>query len=64
MKSENIITVIDELGNIINEFKSEIKFKDEQIEKLNKKITYIEQILDFYSKKWFFLDYSCQIVKK
>ena len=51
MKYENIITVIDELGNIINEFKDEIKFKDEQIEKLNKKITYIEQVLDFYSKK-------------
>lgn len=51
MKCENIVTVIDELGNLIKEFKDEIKFKDSQIEKLNKKIEYIEQVLDFYSKE-------------
>lgn len=48
---ENILTVIDELGALIEKYKSDIKFKDYEIERLNKKITQIEQYVDFYSKK-------------
>lgn len=48
---ENILTVIDELGALIEKYKNEIKFKDYEIERLNKKITQIEQYVDFYSKE-------------
>lgn len=48
---ENILTVIDELGALIEKYKDEIKFKDYEIERLNKKITQIEQYVDFYSKE-------------
>lgn len=48
---ENILTVIDELGALIEKYKNDIKFKDYEIERLNKKITQIEQYVDFYSKE-------------
>lgn len=48
---ENILTVIDELGNLLNKYKDEIKYKDYEIESLKKKITEIENYIDFYSKE-------------
>lgn len=40
--SNNILTVIDELGSLINDYKDKIRFKDYEIERLNKKIETIE----------------------
>ena len=48
---ENILTVIEELGALIKEYKQEIKFKDIQIEHLKKKVEYIEQAQDYYLKE-------------
>ena len=48
---ENILTVIDELGSLLNKYKEEIKFKNYEIESLKKKIEQIEQYIDFYSKE-------------
>lgn len=48
---ENILTVIDELGNLLNKYKDKIKYKDYEIESLKKKIEQIEQYIDFYSKE-------------
>ena len=48
---ENILIVIDELGNLLSKYKDEIKFKDYEIESLKKKIESIEQYIDFYSKE-------------
>lgn len=48
---ENILIVIDELGNLLNKYKDEIKYKDYEIESLKKKIESIENYIDFYSKE-------------
>lgn len=48
---ENILVVIDELGNLLNKYKDEIKYKDYEIESLKKKIEQIENYIDFYSKE-------------
>jgi len=51
MDNKNILTVIDELGSLIEKYKEEIKFKDYEIDSLKKKIEQIEQYIDFYSKE-------------
>lgn len=48
---ENILTVIEELGSLLNKYKDEIKYKDYEIDSLKKKIEQIEQYIDFYSKE-------------
>lgn len=48
---ENILTVIEELGNLLSKYKDEIKYKDYEIDSLKKKIEQIEQYIDFYSKE-------------
>jgi peptidoglycan hydrolase CwlO-like protein len=48
---KNILTVIDELGALIENYKDEIKYKDYEIDSLKKKITEIENYIDFYSKE-------------
>lgn len=48
---DNILTVIDELGNLLSKYKDEIRYKDYEIESLKKKIEQIEQYMDFYSKE-------------
>ena len=48
---ENILTVIDELGALIEKYKDEIKYRDYEIDSLKKKIEQIEQYIDFYSKE-------------
>ena len=48
---ENILTVIDELGALLNKYKDEIKYKDYEIDSLKKKITEIESYINFYSKE-------------
>lgn len=49
MENKNIITVIEELGEIISKYKDDIKFKDYEIERLNNKIETIEKYVNFYS---------------
>lgn len=49
MENNNIITVIEELGEIISKYKNDIKFKDYEIESLRKKIETIEDYISFYS---------------
>lgn len=46
----NIITVIDELGALLTKYKEELKFKDYEIERLNKKISHIEQYVSYYEE--------------
>lgn len=48
---ENILIVIDELGNLLSKYKDEIKYKDYEIESLKKKIESIEQYIEYYSKE-------------
>lgn len=48
---ENILTVIDELGALIEKYKDEIKYKDWEIDSLKKKIEQVENYIDFYSKE-------------
>lgn len=50
MENNNILTVIDELGALIEKYKTEIKFQKYEIENLNKKITQIENYIDFYTE--------------
>lgn len=45
---ENILTIIEELGALIKEYKQEIKFKDIEIQHLKNKIQYIEQAEEYY----------------
>lgn len=45
MENKHILTVIDELGHLLETYKDEIKFKDLQIENLNKKIERIESYI-------------------
>lgn len=51
MKDKNIITVIEELGEIISKYKDDIKFKDYQIQSLKEKIEQIESYLDVIQNK-------------
>ena len=51
MENNNILTVIDELGALIEKYKDEIKYKDYEIDSLKKKIEQVEQYIDFYSKE-------------
>lgn len=46
---ENILLVIDELGNLLSKYKDEIKYKDYEIERLKNKIEQIEQYVEYYS---------------
>lgn len=48
---DHILTVIDELGALIEKYKDEIKYKDYEIDSLKKKIEQIESYIDFYSKE-------------
>ena len=48
---ENILTVIDELGALIEKYKDEIKYKDWEIDSLKKKIEQVGNYIDFYSKE-------------
>ena len=48
---DNILVVIDELGSLLSKYKDEIRYKDYEIEGLKKKITEIENYIDFYSKE-------------
>ena len=48
---DNVLTVIDELGALIETYKDEIKYKDWEIDSLKKKIEQIENYIDFYSKE-------------
>lgn len=45
MNTNNIVTIIEELGEIISKYKNDIKFKDYEIERLNKKVKSIEDYL-------------------
>ena len=45
MNTNNIVAVIEELGEIISKYKNDIKFKDYEIERLNKKVNSIENYL-------------------
>lgn len=47
----NILVVIEELGDLLSKYKDEIKYKDYEIESLKKKIEQIENYIDFYSKE-------------
>ncbi len=47
----NILTVIEELGALIEKYKDEIKYRDYEIDSLKKKIEQIESYIDFYSKE-------------
>jgi len=48
---ENILTVIDELGALIEKYKDEIKYRDWEIDNLKKKNEQIENYIEFYSKE-------------
>ena len=46
MNTDKIIIVIEELGEIISKYKNEIKWKNCEIERLNKKVKSIEDYLE------------------
>ena len=48
---ENILTVIDELGALIEKYKGEIEIKDWEIKRLKNKIEQIENFANSYSKE-------------
>lgn len=50
MEQKNILTVIEELGSLIEKYKSDIQLKEWDIERLNKKIKQIEDFANFYSE--------------
>lgn len=50
MDNKNILTVIDELGALLEKYKTEIQIKDWEIERLNKKINQVEGYINFYSE--------------
>lgn len=50
MDNKNILTVIDELGALLERYKGEIQIKDWEINKLHKKINQIESCIDFYAE--------------
>lgn len=43
---QNILIVIEELGSLLSKYKDEIKFKDYEIQRLNKKIESIESYIN------------------
>lgn len=45
MNTDKVILVIEELGEIISKYKNEIKWKNCEIERLNKKVKSIEDYL-------------------
>lgn len=45
---ENILTVIEELGSLLNKYKDEIRYKDYEIDSLKKKIEQIENYLELF----------------
>lgn len=45
MDNKHILAVIEELGGLLEKYKNEIRYKDIQIESLNKKITNIENYI-------------------
>lgn len=45
---ENILVVIEELGNLLSKYKDEIRYKDYEIDSLKKKITEIENYLELF----------------
>lgn len=47
----NILVVIEELGNLLSKYKDEIKYRDYEIESLKKKIEQIERYIEYYSKE-------------
>lgn len=49
MKAENILAVIEELGTIIINYKTEIAVNKYEKEKLKKQLESVEQYLDYYS---------------
>lgn len=51
MNNKNILTVIEELGNLLNKYKEDIKFRDYEIESLKNKINQIETYIEFYSNE-------------
>jgi hypothetical protein len=48
---ENILIVIDELGNLLSKYKDEIRYKEYEIDSLKKKIEQLEQYSNFYSQE-------------
>ena len=50
MDNKYILTVIDELGALLDKYKHEISYKDIEIEHLKKKIERIESYIDFYTE--------------
>lgn len=50
MEQKNILTVIEELGLMLDKYKTDIRLKDYEIERLNKKINQIESYIDFYAE--------------
>lgn len=50
MEQKNILTVIEELGLMLDKYKTDIRLKDYEIERLNKKISQIESYIDFYAE--------------
>lgn len=50
MEEKNILTVIEELGAMLDKYKSDIKYKDYEIKQLKNKIQSIESYVDFYTE--------------
>lgn len=48
---ENILTVINELGGLLERYKDEIRYKEYEIDSLKKKIEQLEQYSNFYSQE-------------
>ena len=48
---DNILTVIDELGSLIEKYKGEIEIRDWEIKRLKNKIEQIENFANSYSKE-------------
>ncbi len=43
------VEVIDELGTLMKKYKNEIKFKDDEIESLKRKLEELESLFAFYN---------------
>lgn len=51
MENKNILTVIEELGALIERYKDEIEIRDWEVKRLKNKIEEIEKFANSYSKK-------------
>lgn len=51
MDNNKFLKVIEELGKVLMDKDNEITFQKYEVERLNKKITEIENYIDFYSKE-------------